>query len=251
MTLPLPQLAIVWLAVALASIVQGTVGFASGLFLLPILVFAGWSLPEAIAINLVAGVAQNLYGAWRLRAAIDWPAWLWPNLVRLIVLPVGVGALTYVDRLDPAIARQLVGVVVLAIVGTFWLWRVKPREHLHPIWKYLAMATSGFFAGFCGIGGPQMVLWLTAQLWTAARARAFLFFAFAFTLVPHAGLLVWSFDDKAVAALQLGVLALPAALAGIALGLAIGNRLPRERLRRMMLGVLALVAVSAIVTPFL
>lgn len=251
MTVPLSQLALVWLAVAIASIVQGTVGFASGLLALPILVLAGWSLPEAIAINLVAGVAQNLYGAWRLRAAIAWPEWLWPNLLRLAALPLGVWALTYVDELDPAVVRQFIGAVILAVVAAFWLWRVKPRERLHAGWTYLAMSTSGFTAGLCGMGGPQMVLWLSAQLWPAARARAFLFFAFALTLVPHTALLVLGFESKAVAALQVGVSALPAALGGIAIGVTIGNRLPRERLRRMMLGVLALVAVSAIVTPLL
>lgn len=245
----LPQLAILWAAVAAASIVQGTVGFASGLLLTPLLILAGWTLPEAIAINLVAGVAQNVYGAWRLRSAIEWPGWLVPNAVRLVTLPIGVWVLTYLDRLDPAIVRQLVGAIILAVVTAFALWRVKPREHLHVAWQYVAMATSGFFAGLCGIGGPQMVLWLTAQLWPPARARAFLYFAFALTLVPHAALLIWSFDRRAVIALQFGLIALPAALAGMALGVALGNQLPRERLRRMMLGVLALVAVSTIVTP--
>jgi uncharacterized membrane protein YfcA len=218
---------------------------------LPILLFAGWSLPEAIAINLVAGVAQNLYGTYALRRALLWRDWLRPNLVRLAALPVGVWALTYADRLNAAIVRQLLGLIILAIVVAYWLWRVKPREHLHVGWEFLTMGTSGFFAGFCGVGGPQMVLWLSAQLWPPQRTRAFLHFAFSLTLLPQALLLVWNFEEKAVASLQLGLLSLPAAIAGVALGMHIGNRLPRELLRRLMLGVLALVAASAIVMPLL
>lgn len=247
----LPQLVILWAAVAAASVVQGMVGFASGLLLTPLLILAGWTLPEAIAINLIAGVAQNLYGLWRLRGAIEWPGWLRPNILRFVALPIGVWVLTYLDRLDPTVVRQFVGAVILAVVTAFALWRVQPRERLHVGWQYLAMSMSGFFAGLCGIGGPPMVLWLTAQLWPAARARAYLFFAFSLTLIPHAMLLIWNFEERAVTSLQFGLLSLPAALFGMAVGIAVGNQLPRERLRRMMLGVLAAVAVSAIVTPLL
>jgi uncharacterized membrane protein YfcA len=157
--------------------------------------------------------------------------------------------LTYADRLSPAIVRQLLGGIVLTIVASYWLWRVKPREQLHVGWEYVAMSTSGFFAGFCGVGGPQLVLWLSAQLWPPQRTRAFLHLAFSLTLLPHALLLVWNFEEKAVASLQLGLLSLPAAIAGVALGMLIGNRLPRELLRRLMLAVLAVVAASAIVLP--
>jgi uncharacterized membrane protein YfcA len=249
MPIPLPQLALVWTAVGLASVVQGTVGFASGLLMTPILIVAGWSLPEAIAINLVSGVAQNLVGAYQLRRSIEWPRWLRPNLVRLAGLPIGVWTLAQADRLDPSVVRQLVGTIILGVVAIFWFWRVRPREHLPVIWEYVAMGTSGFFAGFCGVGGPLIVLWLTAQIWPPARTRAFLFFAFSFTLLPHAALLIWNFDEKAISALQLGVLALPSALAGIAVGLVIGNRLPHELLRRLMLGILAAVAISTILMP--
>lgn len=251
MTISLSQLAALWAIVGLSSVVQGTIGFASGMLALPILLFAGWSLPEAIAINLVAGVAQNLYGTYVLRRAVLWPDWLRPNLVRLAALPVGVWALTYADRLDPAIVRQLLGTIILAIVTAYWVWRVQPRERLHVGWEFLTMGTSGFFAGFCGVGGPQMVLWLSAQLWPPKRTRAFLHFAFSLTLLPQALLLIWKFEERAVTALQLGLLSLPAAIAGVMLGMLVGNRLPRELLRRLMLGVLALVATSAIVMPLL
>jgi uncharacterized membrane protein YfcA len=247
----LSQLAILWSIIALASVVQGTVGFASGMLATPILLFAGWSLPEAIAINLVVGVAQNLYGTYMLRRAVQWADWLRPNCVRLAMLPVGVWGLTYADRLEPDVVRQLIGGIILAIVVVFWLWRVKPREGLHVGWEILTMAASGFFAGFCGVGGPQIVLWLSAQLWPPARTRAFLYFAFSFTLLPHALLLIWNFEQEAIKALQLGVFALPAAIGGMAAGLVVGNRLPRELLRRLMLTVLAAVAASAILMPLL
>jgi uncharacterized membrane protein YfcA len=131
------------------------------------------------------------------------------------------------------------------------VWRVQPRERLHVGWEFLATSASGFFAGFCGIGGPQLVLWLSAQRWPPARVRAFLFFAFTLTIVPQALLLAWGFDDRAIGGLALGVVSLPAALAGTAVGLLIGNRLPRHRLRQIMLLVLAIVSAVGILSPWL
>ena len=251
MDISLSGIAVVCLTVFAGSVVQGTVGFASGMFVTPILVATGWALPTAIGVNLVSNVVQSLWGAYRLRHAIDWANWLRPYAVRLAWLPVGAGVLLAAEVFQPAVIRQLVGSVILLVTGAFWLWRVRPRETLHVGWEYLAMSLSGFLAGLCGIGGPPMVLWIVSQTWPADRARVFLFLAFSLSLVPQTIILVLLFDEQATLGLVLGCCALPAAVAGTMLGLRVGSRLPPEPLRRLMFLVLVIVAVGVIVMPWL
>jgi uncharacterized membrane protein YfcA len=251
MPFSLAQLAAVSLVLFASSVVQGAVGFAAGLFGIPLLVLCGVSFPDAVAITLVAAAPQNIIPAWQLRREIDFRRALRPMLIRFAFLPLGVFFLYLIGRENKDAASQLVGVIVLAIVAVQRAWRVHPQPRLHPGWEWLAFSLGGFLLGLCGMGGPPMVLWVLAHDWSMNRGRAFLFFIFATGLIPQALLLWLFFGESMLDAMLLGALALPPVLVGLWCGLYLSRLVPDQMLRRMSVALLVLVAGSAIIMPYL
>ena len=251
MTFTLTSLMLVALILFASSVLQGAVGFASGLFGIPLLMLTGVSLPEAVAISVVASGVQNCTAAWQLRREIDYRGALRPMLIRFAAMPLGVWALSWIGEENKDAASQLVGVIVLAILAVQWLLKTEPQPRLHPAWEWLAFGLGGFLLGLCGMGGPPMVLWIMAHDWRMVRARAFLYYLFA-TSMPLQALFMWlAFGSSALWAMGLGLVLTPVLLAGIYLGLAIGKRIPDPILRSLATVVLVLIAVSSIAMPWL
>ena len=124
--------AVVSLVLLASSVVQGAVGFAAGLFGIPLLVLCGVTFPDAVAISLVAAAPQNIIPTWQLRRDIDFRRALKPILIRFATLPLGVAVLWLVGRGSNDTPGQIVGVIVLIIVAVQRLWRVEPQPRLHP-----------------------------------------------------------------------------------------------------------------------
>jgi uncharacterized protein len=250
MPFSLAQYAAVSLILLASSVVQGAVGFAAGLFGIPLLMLSGVSFPDAVAISLVAAAPQNIIPAWQLRREIDFRRATKPMLIRFAMLPVGVFALWLVGHERKDLASQLVGAIVLCIVAVQRAWRAEPQERLHPMWEWLAFGLGGFLLGFCGMGGPPMVLWVLAHDWPMNRARGFLFYIFAMGIVPQALLLWLFFGAEVLDAMLLAAAAMPAALAGLWVGLAISRVIPDRVLRSASVVMLVLIAASAIFMPY-
>src|SRR5262245_48579509 len=120
----LTQYLLVSLIILASSVVQGAVGFASGLFGTPLLMLTGMSLPDAVAISLVTSAFQNCIAAWQLRRDIDYRLALRPMLIRLAMLPVGSAVLCAVGKENNSLASQIVGAIILAIVAVQQFLRV-------------------------------------------------------------------------------------------------------------------------------
>src|SRR5687767_14197922 len=116
MPFSLTQYAAVCLVLLASSVVQCAVGFAAGLYGIPLLVLSGVAFPDAVAISLVAAAPQNIIPAWQLRREIDFRGALRPMLIRFAALPLGVFALSLVGQESKDTASQIVGVIVLCIV---------------------------------------------------------------------------------------------------------------------------------------
>jgi len=245
------QLLIIGTALFAASVVQGTVGFASGLLAIPLMLLAGLSLPEAIMVNLIAATVQNLLGTIRLREHLAWRATLLPIAIRLAAFPLGAVGLLWLDTLDASLVKQVVGGVVLAVLVAQWLLHVRRHQRLHPVWMWLAFSLSGAMAGFCGMGGPPMVLWVMAHRWSSEQSRAFQFFVFLAGMAPMAAVLLAMFGGELFFAVGIGVAAIPLAMLGTAAGLRLGSLLPRRIWRTLAFAVLIFVALAAIVGPML
>ncbi len=250
MEFTLAHYVVVSLVLLASSVVQGAVGFAAGLFGIPLLVLCGVTFPDAVAISLVAAAPQNIIPTWQLRREIDFRRALKPILIRFGTLPIGVAALWFIGQTSKDLASQIVGVIVLVIVAVQRLWRVEPQPRLHPAWEWLAFGLAGFLLGLSGMGGPPMVLWVLAHDWPMNQARGFLYFIFSVGLVPQ-GILMWLFfGNEVLGAMLISAAAFPAIVAGLWVGLAIGKAVPDRILRTVSLGVLILIAASAIIAPY-
>ena len=250
MPFSLEQYAAVSLVLFLSSIVLGSVGFAAGLFGIPLLVLTGISFPDAVAMSLVAAAPQNLIPVWQLRREIDFRRAWRPMLIRYAFMPVGVCTLWLIGQGHKDTASQIVGCLVLGIVALQRFWKVQPQPRIHDAWEWVAFSVGGFLLGLCGMGGPVIVLWVLAHDWPMNKARAFLFFLFA-TGLPVQGLLMWGFfGDKVLSAMLLSAAALPAILAGLWVGLFLSRRFSDQALRQLCTVVLVAIAISAIISPY-
>src|SRR5258705_4900215 len=92
------QYAAVSLILFASSVVQGAVGFAAGLFGIPLLMISGVSFPDAVAISLVAAAPQNIIPAWQHPRQIDFRRALRPILIRLALLTLGLIALLLIRQ---------------------------------------------------------------------------------------------------------------------------------------------------------
>jgi len=234
-----------------ASALQGSVGFAAGLFGIPLLMLlAGLELPAAVMTMLLASFIQNLGGLFHLRKDFDFQTARTPMLIRLATIPLGLAVLHTATSLPQEYVKAIIGAVILALLVL--QWRLAPNEpqELHWGWTPVAFGSSGFLVGFCGMGGPPMVLWVMAQPWTAKRSRAFLFFLFTSSLVPHCLILWWMYGARINAAVAMALLGVPWIVAGTWIGLWIGTHLPKARLRVLAYIILVFTALGAICSPF-
>ena len=119
-------------------------------------------------------------GACKLWPHLDTRELFFPVIVRWLAIPCGAYAAYLADqRLDPAQAKQVIGVFLLTVIILLWGFRISPRDYLHLGWQTLAFSSSGFLMGFAAIGGAPMVIYVNSLTWSANKSRAFLFFCSA------------------------------------------------------------------------
>ena len=238
-----------------ASALQGAVGFAAGLFGIPLLMkVAGLDLPAAIMVMLLASFLQNLGGLYHLREDFNFRDARTPMFIRLATLPLGLVALHYITLWPQSYVKAVIGVVILALVILQGLLGRSSLEHREqPLawgWTPVAFGASGFLVGFCGMGGPPMVLWTLAQPWSAKHSRAFLFFLFTSSLPFHCLILWWQYGNEMYIAAMMALLSIPWVIGGTWIGLWVGSHLRKSRLRVVAYVILVITAISAILSPF-
>jgi uncharacterized membrane protein YfcA len=173
-------------------------------------------------------------------------------LVRWLAIPCGVYAAFLADQqLDPAQAKQLVGIFMLAIVGLMWGFRIRPHEHLHLGWQALAFSTSGFLMGFAAMGGAPMVIYVNSLMWTANKSRAFLFFCSAASLPVAAGMYWFEHGQRILPATLATLLVMPLIFLGLWVGFWAGHRLSKPLFRSITFGLIVVIAISSIIAPLL
>ncbi|QDU92943.1 sulfite exporter TauE/SafE family protein [Lignipirellula cremea] len=249
MDLTLVQYVLAAAILFVASFVQGSIGFAAGLIAIPALAQIGLSMPEAIAANLIASGLQNIAGLVELRKDIDWGIALRPALIRIATIPLGMAALVWLASIDKTDAQQVLGVIILAALILQLTARVKPQEHLHFGWEVLAFSAGGFFVGFCGMGGPPMMLWVMAHNWSTQKSRAFMFSMFITSIVPQALMMLWWFGLSVGTAMLFALFSAPVCYLGSYLGVKAGDIVSRKVMRNLVYATLTVVAVKALVMP--
>lgn len=234
-----------------SSMLQGMVGFASGMVAIPLLLIVGTTLPEAVAISAVAAFAQNLLGLYALRREVPFRESVRPIAVRFLALPFGILALKLAGELDQERVRQIVGLIVMGTLGLLLRSPDRRRQRWPAVWDWAAFLSSGFLVGFCGIGGPPIVMWAMAQHWPPGRTRGFLFLVFFSSMFPQLALLGVAYGAEIGPAMLAGVTGSPAVLAGTYLGLQVGRRFSQRWLRRVSFTILLVMAILEVLRPIL
>jgi uncharacterized membrane protein YfcA len=232
------------------GIVQGSVAFAGGLIGIPLLSMAGLTLPEAVAVSIFCGIPQNLTGCWQLRKEIPWGRTLRPIAIRTLFLPLGILALHSLDEtlrwtIDPA-----VGAVMLGLLGLLLFVHPEHKPEFPVKWEVLACSVSGFLVGFCGMGGPALVVWTLAHDWSATKTRGFLFAVYAANLLPQLGIYAVVWGPDLARAFAFGALGVPLSSAGMLLGLYVSRWISKKTLRRIAYGTILVTALLSIAQPF-
>jgi len=247
----LTQILLLVVILFVTSFVQGSIGFAAGLLGIPAMMQIGLELSEAIAVSLISSGLQNVAGLVELRKHVDWSLSKRPLLIRIAALPLGVAALMWLENtVDKPRIQQVVGVLIFIALITQLVARVKPREHLHVVWEWIAFSLGGFLVGFCGMGGPPMMLWVIAHDWSTKKARAFMFSMFISSVVPQAILMWWLFGPTVLWAMLLTLLSAPICYAGSYLGVKAGDVAPKPVMRKIVYVVLFFVAFKGLSSPY-
>jgi uncharacterized membrane protein YfcA len=247
----LETLAILATILSFGIFVQASAGFAAGLLIVPALLWLGEQIPEAQTALLVATIPQNINGVWSFRDQITVREVVFPGILRLVALPVGIAMLHNLEALEPIRLRQIVGGVVLVVTLAIIIFQPRPRESLHPAWAWLAFLLSGFLQGLGGMGGPAMVLWVQAHDWGTRKTRGFLFAMYLISIVPALAVLFYFFGQRIVIAGVGAALLIPWLWIVALAGLRTGTWLGRERLRRVTLGLLLLMGIAGLAAPLL
>jgi len=244
------EIVLVAVIVAGGSMIQTAIGFAFGMFSIPLLLLVGLEPFEAIALVASCVVIQSgscLRGAWR---EVDWPtAWLMVGLI-VLMQPLGVAALGMLhEGASPAVVRQVFGGIIAGAVVVQWWFSPAHRARVGMGWTVAAGVVSGFMSGLSGMGGPPIVLWVMAHDWTSLRSRATFWAIFTLTTPANIVYQTLRFGEAAMWAAALGLAMLPVLLVGTVPGHAIGVRLPKVMLRRVALGLLLVLAGYMVAAP--
>ena len=237
------------LILSFCALVQGAAGFAFSLFAVPLLLMAGYALPEAVALTLLASLIQKLTMIYYLRHSIQWRGLLVPALFMLVSLPLGVLALRVLGSSGSGVVKRVIGFFVLAVLLIRYLVKVTPQDRIHWGWGALAGSFSGFFQGLANVGGPPIVLWSLAHRWSSGQLRSVTpilvillspaqIFMFNLVIGPE----VWP------SLKMMGIIAPFVVLAAVA-GVWLGGHLRVDRLRVFIAVLLIVLAFSLILNP--
>ena len=241
-------MALIWAGIILfgGSIVQGTIGFALGMIAVPLLVEAGYSLSQAVALTTLAIGIQVAFGVWQLREHIPWDDVKLAALLRYLTVPLGIWLLLQIENMDANAVERLVGCGVLLGVGLRMLARGQKARDLPLSISAAAFALSGILQGLVAMGGPPLVLWMTTRSFDAHQARAFTKTLFLLNAPLQLLLLLLLSQTMNAQVLGTALLLTPLIFAGTTIGVRIGNRLSKARLNAIALALLTLIGLNAI-----
>jgi uncharacterized membrane protein YfcA len=227
-----------WLAaagiIAAASFVMGLAGFGIGLVALAFLPFVMAPATAIVLVTIYSVVAALVILAPLRRDVVL------PRLVDLLIgmvagVPPGVWVIA---TLSPEALRRLIGVILVAVV-LLELFGTLPSRLPERRWAFIAGFLAGVIGAAAGTPGPPVVIYATTQEWSPRTIKANLqLFFLANEVVVLVGYWWAGLMTSDVGRLALGF-ALPA-LAGIGVGVAVGNRIDRARFRRVVFVVLFL-----------
>jgi uncharacterized protein len=224
------------LTVLLGYIVLGLSGFGSALVIVPLLTWH-WPLTLVVPLVLLIDVPSSL-----LHTGLNVREVAWREIPRLIPAMVigallGVSLLTYASSDWPLLLLGLyiaaIGLLRLRSAG-----QVAPPQHAH--WAWPAGLAMGFVETMFGTAGPVVVAWLSQRLPDPAILRATLPMTIVIVALLAIGASAVGGQMRQPLLWTAWLALLPVALLGVVLGHIISRRVPADRLRRVIFGMLVL-----------
>ncbi len=229
------------------SIVQGAIGFTLGMIAMPLLIEAGFSLSQAIALATVSIGIQALFGDWKLREHIPWADVKLAAAARFLTVPIGVIVMLSIENLDVEVIKRLVGTVILIGVLVRKFGGGKAARDLPLAVSVATFSISGFLAGLVGTGGSPLVLWTTTRKFSAHQARAFLLTLFLINAPVQVFLLLVLSKTMSLDVLLVALIMVPFIFVGSSIGIVIGDQFSKPLLNNVSMGVLVVIALNAII----
>ena len=239
---------LVWAGIIMfgGSLAQGTIGFALGMIAVPLLVDAGFSLSQAVALTTLSIGIQVMFGAWQLRAHIPWDDVKRAAIVRYLTVALGILLLLNIEAMDTVEVKRLVGAgVLLGVIVRIAAGKVMRREWSRAA-SIAAFGVSGVLQGLVAMGGPPLVLWMTARDFQAKQARAFTMTLFLLNAPVQVLLLLFLSQTMNLEVIMMALLISPLIYLGTTIGVRIGDRFSKSLLNKVALAVLVLIALNAL-----
>lgn len=246
--------AVVTLAILLLSVaLQCLVGFGLGMVSIPLLLWQGLPLNQAVFLGLSTSLLSALMAWVRMRDALPWRSSAVASGYRLVGLLPGLLLAHLTASFSASSLKAIIGLVVgLGVVAQAakmlgWGGRslpegTPPSARLAP----LAFLSSGLLTGWIGMGGPPLVFWQLTGRSSAREARGFLFGVYLFTLPFQLACMLWVDPNGIVPLFPLLACSLPLTWWVCQLSLSWGDRLSATRLQWLSLGFLALLAARSL-----
>jgi uncharacterized membrane protein YfcA len=210
-------------------VVLGITGMGSALVVVPLLALR-WPLPEVVTLAILLDVpASMLHGGLNLKYV------RWQELLRL--LPgMAVGTLTglwLMGQLDRKWPLFFLGLYIIVVAVRAW----KPdagRRSVDPRWGHLSAWLIGVIEVMFATAGPVVVAWLQMRALDVQSLRASVPIVMVLAgSVAVAVLLGFGQTEWTVIAPR-WLVALPIALAGVAIGNRVAARIPPLQMRRVL-----------------
>ncbi|HLP45068.1 MAG TPA: sulfite exporter TauE/SafE family protein [Candidatus Kapabacteria bacterium] len=233
-------------ALVLGGFIQSSSGFGFGLFIIPVLLFFGFSLAPTVIIVVIGSAIQKVTALPYLKQHLDWKEMMPFILIGLLGLPLGIYAMFKISNMDQPIVKQVIGGLVMVMLVLQWKGAIKIREHVPKFWGYTAGLLAGILNGFANIGGPPLVLWTLAHRWSNQKMRGTII-AFSLIFVPfQLVLMLITFGSVMFSPLLKAMVLSPAVLLGTWIGLKIGEKISQDHLRIYMQALLLFIAVASV-----
>lgn len=242
--------------ILIASIVHGIAGFGLAQITMGIMPLFRDVASAAIIYSMIA-VVSNFRVWWSVKENFDWKDWIKPVIGLVVGLPIG---LYIFDQLDKGQVRITIGIVLLIAVAIIIIGK---QTSILSSWfedkdysggyalPVLAGLAAGILAGAVAIPGPPMILYGTFMVatgnWDGKKMKATFTAFFGTVMLYRVATTAVQGDITGDLVLQ-ALIALPAMLIGVFIGIKIFDKIPKKIFNWVVLTMLTINAFILLLT---
>jgi uncharacterized membrane protein YfcA len=225
--------------------INGLAGTGTALFALGFLMLA-LDPVSAVGVVTLMSVVTGIQGLWEVRHALRQNV---ARLMRFILpglagVPIGVTLLTVIDA---EILKLLIAALLIVYGGYFSLRTNLPKfERRTPVLDSMMGFSGGFLGGMAGLSGALLVIWCSMRPWPKTETRAVLQ-PFNVSILATTTTLLWWRGVYTSSTMAAFLIALPASMLAVQLGLWVFRRISDTIFRRLLIGLSLLLGLGLLV----